>query len=695
MQKRELEHRLEKLFSPSVESDSPDQRGASDSDAAPRLPENGAGASGFTRQAGAAGVSAELGFLKAVIDRIPDPVFIKDRDHKWVFVNSAFCELIGQSESSLLGRTDRDYSAEDRSGAAWALDNQVLETGQPCAIEESIASADGQVRVRSTHRQLLRDESGQPYVLGIVQDITGLKRAEMALQENERQRRADRERWEGKLRKLKRGLLFQFTFFGLVAGLSVSVFVAAREPEPPGKVYAGVSDQAVAATPTPALVEIAATRAPATAVATAAPSPTPTLTVYRLIVSLDPTVAPYGVADSSAIPPTPAPLRDFGPNVINVVLMGSDRRPGDGAWRTDVLILASIDTDAPSVALLSFPRDLWVYIPGWRWQRINLADERGESSGFPGGGPALVKQTIQYNFGIPVHYYARVDFRGYRRLIDALGGVDVVADCTLYDIFPDVPDGQNDILSGPALSTVPTGTIDIPIAGVYHLDGKHALWYARSRRTTSDFDRSRRQHRVLRAVWDAIRDQGLVSRLPQLWDSLTQTVETDLGLNDLIYLADVRARTSPMRIHSRFIDGSMLAWHVTETGASVLRYTYEDVASYLDEVFAPPPANIASQPPARIGVLNGTARADWERVAADRLGRAGFSVSDWRRTDAPYPHTTIIDFTLTSKGSHLPALAELFQVAPENLLHRPDPSSPVSYRIIVGDDFEPCQRPSR
>ncbi len=699
MRKLELERRLEKLFPPSIESSSLDRQ-----QAAPRRPEANAGAP--APDSDAADSAVQSSFLKAIVDQIPDPVSVKDRDHRWVLVNSAFCALIGQPESSLAGRVDRRGLPDDPADATWALDEQVFETGQPSAVEESIASADGQVQARSIRRQLLVDESGRAYVLGIVQDISELKQAELALQESERQQRADREAWEEKLRRLKRGLLFQFTFFGVVAGLSVSLLIGA--PGQPGAAYAGAPDPTLAVTdaPTSARVASASTSAPpvvtvtprATATATDTATPSPTPTPPRPIVTLGPTVAPQLVAvgtDTFVAPPAPAPLRHLGPNAINVVLMGSDRRPGDGAWRTDVLILVSVDPDAPSLTLLSFPRDLWVYIPGWRWQRINLADGRGESSGFPGGGPALVKQVIQYNFGIPVHYYARVDFTGYKRLIDAVGGVDVVADCPLYDIFPDVPDGQSDIITGEALSTVLTGTIDIPVAGVYHLDGKHALWYARSRRTTSDFDRSRRQQRVLRALWNAIRDQGLVSQLPLLWDSLTQAAETDLGLNDLIYLADVGARLSPGHIRSRFVDGSMLTWHVTETGASVLQYAYEDVAAYLDEAFAPLPKNIAAQAPAWVDVRNGTAYPDRERVAADRLSWAGFNVSGWGQAEAHTARTTIVDYTSTSKGSRLPALAELFQVTPENIRQQPDPDSPFAYRVILGSDFEPCQRPSR
>ncbi len=727
MRTRELERRLEKLFVPPLPAESPARNeaplpgvetspravpaaasgtlAAESSPAAPDydLPiewiESARALAGDQAGAGAPErIPAGSNFLKAILDQIPDPVFIKDRHHRWVVVNSAFCERVGQPEDKLLGRTDHDYFPRALADDSWALDDRLFESGQPNAVERSIECAGGDVREWRIWRQPLPDASGStPYLVGTIQDLTARRLAERALHERESKYRAERRQWEEKLRRLKRGLLFQFTFFGMLAGLSVSVVVTA--PERMAEVSAGAPEGVAVSlsTPAPAGAEVVTTPAlPATE--TIAPRPTTTPTAQPPRITIASTFVPQPIAADGELivfPPTPAPLREFGPNVINVVLLGSDRRPGDGAWRTDVVILVSLDPDVPSATLLSFPRDLWVYIPGWRWQRINLADGRGEESGFPGGGPALIKQTLQYNFGIPVHYYARVDFGGFKQLIDQVGGVDVAADCPLYDIFPDVPDGQSDILSGVELSTVLTGTIDIPIAGVYHLDGKHALWYARSRKTTSDFDRSRRQQRVLRALWSAMREQDLLTQVPQVWDTFAQSVETDLTLNDMLYLAGVGARLRPAHIRSRFIDGSMLTWHITESGASVLRYRYDEIAPYLDETFAPLPKNFASQAPALVDVLNRSGRPGWERVAADRLGWAGFSVSSWGSADSVTAHTAIVDHTVTAKGSRLEALADVFQVAPENVLRQPDPNSPVAYRVIVGEDFEPCQRPSR
>jgi LCP family protein required for cell wall assembly len=446
-------------------------------------------------------------------------------------------------------------------------------------------------------------------------------------------------------------------------------------------------------TPTPSRTP---TRTP-TRTRTPTPTSTSTPTVappplVNLALTVTPLAATEQFTDTFGPPPAPAPLREFGDNAINIVLLGSDQRPDRAGWRTDVIIVVSVDPDVPSLTMLSIPRDLWVYVPNYRWTRINLADARGESSGFPGGGPGLIKQTIQYNFGIPVQYYARVTFSGYKSLIDSIGGVDVIADCPLYDIFPDVPDDQTDIITGEALTTVPTGTIDIPAAGVYHLDGKHALWYARSRKTTSDFDRSRRQQRVLRGLWDAIQRQGLVGQVPALWDALLQTVQTDLSLNDVIYLAQIGSQLDATHIRSRFIDNTMLHFFVAANGGNVYAFNYAEIEPVLNEAFAEIPPNLAAQAVPVVEVWNGTGNPDWDRVAAERLSWAGFPAIANGIADRAYERTTIVDFTTTQKGSRLASLARLFRVADGDSVFQPDPASPVAYRVILGSNFEPCLR---
>jgi LCP family protein required for cell wall assembly len=385
--------------------------------------------------------------------------------------------------------------------------------------------------------------------------------------------------------------------------------------------------------------------------------------------------------------PEAAPLVDFPQGTVNIVLLGSDKRPNDLEWRTDTVIVASVNPNVPSVTMLSIPRDLWLYIPGWMFQRINLADVHGASSGFPGGGPGLLKQTIQYNLGLHVDYYARVDFAGFMKIIDALGGIDVVADCPLQDVFPDDP-----ITEDPTI----TGTISIQTPGVYHLDGKHALWYARSRYTSpgGDLDRSRRQHRVLRGLWNKATELNALARLPDLWNQLSTSIETDLSWNDIVWLASLAPRLDNSHIRSGFIDGDALQPWTTPSKASVYVPNIERMLEQVQETFNPP-SNIAAQAPAQVEVWNGTPYANWDILATDRLQWAGYLVPAFRSADRQdYARTQIIDFTSTPKGSRLPALMRLFQVSQTDVVSQPDPNSPIPYRIIVGADYDPCVRPA-
>ncbi len=145
--------------------------------------------------------------------------------------------------------------------------------------------------------------------------------------------------------------------------------------------------------------------------------------------------------------PTPVVPLDLPRDTINVLLLGSDSRPGEKLGRTDTIIVASINPKANYVSLLSIPRDLYVFIPGLnQFDRINTVDIQANRAKI--GKPVeLLAETIRYNLGIPVHYYARINFSGVREMIDRVGGVDVLAHCPLYDVFPDLPPDQNDIIT--------------------------------------------------------------------------------------------------------------------------------------------------------------------------------------------------------------------------------------------------------
>jgi hypothetical protein len=278
-----------------------------------------------------------------------------------------------------------------------------------------------------------------------------------------------------------------------------------------------------------------------------------------------------------------------------------------------------------------------------------------------------------------------VDFAGFMKIVDTLGGVDVVANCPIEDVFPDNP-----ITEDPTV----TGTLSIKKPGIVHLDGKHALWYARSRETSSDWDRSLRQQRVLRAMWAKANQQGLIARLPELWSDLSSTVKTDLKLNDLIWLATIGARLDSTRIKSRTLDGNVLYhWTTPDTGAWVVSPIPDKLSPALEEIFSPP-TNVAAQAQTQVEVWNGSPESAWGILAADRLEWEGYTVTAISPADRnDYAQTKIVDLTTTSKGSRRWALATIFHVNAANVIQQPNPSSPAQYRVTVGADYQPCVRP--
>jgi LCP family protein required for cell wall assembly len=431
------------------------------------------------------------------------------------------------------------------------------------------------------------------------------------------------------------------------------------------------------ATPTPTYV-------PATNTRTAAPvTPTPTLSPARRVFTA--TITPVSAWNIGLkVIPTPVSSVPLPNQAINIVLLGSDQRPYETEWRTDVVIVVSVNPDVPSVSMLSIPRDTWLYIPNWTYQRINLADTHGTAVGYPGGGPGLVKATIEYNLGIHVDYYARVDFAGLMRIVDTLGGIDVLLECPVADGFPDDP-----ITEDPSVVT----QISYSEPGLFHLDGKHALWLARSRKTTSEFARSHRQHRILQGIWTRANELGFITRLPDLWEELTTAVQTDLSLDDVLWLASIGMQLEPSNIHSDFIDGRYLTAWVTPGGANVLLPHTEAILDALEQHFNPFPSK-APQGFSQVEVWNASGHDDWGLLAADRLVRSGFFATAIRQRDELYEKTTIFDYSHSTKGSPLPLLERLFTASSSHVSIEPGEESGVSFRLIIGADYQPCEWPT-
>jgi LCP family protein required for cell wall assembly len=309
--------------------------------------------------------------------------------------------------------------------------------------------------------------------------------------------------------------------------------------------------------PAPDRVAVAAalhTDTPRPTFVLAPPDATATPTPFQ---PLAPTPLPGSVAlpgpTNTPLPsPTPvmtqAPLVQPGaleqlPNQINILLLGADRRPWDHQFRTDTIMLATLNPELGRVNVTSFPRDLYITIPGYGSGRINTA--------WTYGGYPLLKQTFEHNFGVKIDYYALVEFSSFKRIIDDLGGLTV-----------NVTETVSDYRAG--------YWVTIP-AGETVMDADTVLWYVRTRKTTNDIARNRRQQEVLQAIFDKLISMDALRRVPEFYEEYHSSVQTDLTLLDMLRWLPFAVKIA----ESRDIKQYYLTYHhvydwITPEGAMVL-----------------------------------------------------------------------------------------------------------------------------
>jgi LCP family protein required for cell wall assembly len=395
-------------------------------------------------------------------------------------------------------------------------------------------------------------------------------------------------------------------------------------------------------------------------------------------------VADFSTQPQAAVPTlAPAPKVAEGERV-NVLLLGIDRREGEhGPWRTDTMIVATLDPKTKSAAMLTIPRDLYVPIPapGAGENRINTANFYGDQTNYPGGGPALAKKTIEYNFAIPIHYYVLIDFDGFRKIIDALGGIDI-----------NVPQAIDD----PEYPTEDYGVMRLQIpAGMQHMDGDLALKYARTRHTDSDFGRSQRQMQVIMAARDKALKINALAQAPQLLQQLRDTIETDMTPDQILALAPIAAQVRPDNIKTRSIDLNLAYEIKLNTGADVLWPDREKIGALIAELFAPPQnggsgatINPLKAEAARIVILNGTAKDGLAAMASRYLKSHGLNVIQIGNTERrDYAKTILVN--LADKPATAEWIQQRFNIDPSNIRQNPTAQSDSDIRIILGSDWTP------
>lgn len=380
----------------------------------------------------------------------------------------------------------------------------------------------------------------------------------------------------------------------------------------------------------------------------------------------------------------------MGTERITVLILGIDERAQEsGPWRTDTMMVLTLDPVSKQAGVLSIPRDLWVPIPGYNDGRINTAHFLGDLYGHAGGGPALAVETVEYNLGVPINYYARINFQGFVSIVDIIGGIDVYVEKAINDpLYPDYNYGYDPLYIE---------------AGWHHFDGEMALKYARTRHGSSDFDRARRQQQVMSAILEKVTDVGLLPDLAknskEIYTLVQASLQTDLALDQMMALANLATQVDREQIRFGVIDNTCTQHWVTPDGAQVLIPLRDKLREVRDYVFAvdlptPVPNQADGQPAAMtptpevatVSILNGTTRPGLAGATSEYLTEQGVATSNVGNANRQdYVASQIVMHR--DKPFTAARIASLLGLPATAIVKGADPEAAHDIVVILGSDY--------
>ncbi|HEY8817634.1 MAG TPA: LCP family protein [Candidatus Limnocylindrales bacterium] len=403
---------------------------------------------------------------------------------------------------------------------------------------------------------------------------------------------------------------------------------------------------------------------------------------------------PEGTPVGTALPNATIPPWN-GKDRLNILLIGADQRPGEGTFNTDTLIVVSIDPVTKQVAMFSLPRDTSnvptppgparqafgsVYtrkINAW-WTSIHLRADL-----FPGN---VKNGTVGYNglkailgnlYGLDIKYFVEVNFDGFKKVVDVMGGVTVNVQVPVSDDrFPSIDNSLRRVY--------------IP-SGIQHMDGAEALRYARSRHGSNDFDRGARQQRLLLSMREQADPQALIPKLPDLLDAVGTAVSTDIPADQLAPLLGLASQVDTKDIRSYVFAPPLYG---TETPPSAPVYSISPnvskIRAAVRDAFTTDPAIEATrqtlaQEGASVWVLNGTGDTGRGSRLADYLDFHGLAASAPRQKPAgPVPaNTTIVIYN--GAEANLPAtIAYLQKTFGVTVTMKADPAIHTDVIVTIG-----------
>jgi LCP family protein required for cell wall assembly len=385
---------------------------------------------------------------------------------------------------------------------------------------------------------------------------------------------------------------------------------------------------------------------------------------------------------------------------LNILLIGADEQ--EGGHNTDTLIVVSIDPVTKQVAMFSLPRDtVNVPIPSGParnvWGRdyankINsfFVNNRNRSDLWPGNdrtrGYNALKSVMSELYGLDVRYFVEVNFEGFKKVVDAMGGVTINVQMPVVD----------DRFPG---STGRAQRLYIP-SGIQHMDGEQALRYARSRNTSTDFDRGARQQRVLLSMREQVDPQNLIPRLPELIDALKSAVRTDIPLDQIDEMLGLASGVDTSNIRSFVFAPPLYSVDTCDDPRGcVVIPNIQRIRDAVEGAFKGDPADQAlrealAEEGANVWVLNGTGEASRGARLAGYLEWLGLAASAPRQEPegAVPADTRIVAYNgiETEAPATIAALETIFGVT---VTTAEDPSIRTDIVITVGRETPDLEAP--
>jgi LCP family protein required for cell wall assembly len=372
-----------------------------------------------------------------------------------------------------------------------------------------------------------------------------------------------------------------------------------------------------------------------------------------------------------------------GESRVNVLVMGLDYRDwevGD-IPRTDTMILFTFNPLDNSAGMISIPRDLWVSIPGFDYGKINTAYYLGEAFNLPGGGAALAAKTVEELLGVPVQYYAQIDFQAFVDFVDHIEGVKIEFK------EPMILDRRGD-----------NNTVEIE-AGIHTLPGEYALAYIRTRKTEGgDFDRAQRQQELILAIRDRILEfdmmPKLVANAPKIYNDLAAGIKTNMSLNDAIKLGWSVLDVNREEIDHVVISNEYINFGKSPDGLDILRAIPDKIRVLRDEVFGNgavlgPVAEgnleeLVVEEGARISLRNGSYQPGLATQTAAWMTEQGFNIVEEANTE--YSVTTQI-YVYNAVPYAIKWVSDTMDVTSNSIYYYYDPSQAYDIVVILGDTW--------